>query len=318
MADRISKIICTAISFLIFGGLRVYASVYSGDFDASAGFTEGYICEDNIIEGNVSVFVSDEVFNDSVKFSYHIEDDVGNMLVYENERIPLAGLQLPAEIPVRIDLNEVLRDTEQAVVVFDIVDEENIYWFSGNTGLKCRFERIALGQKTEAANEPAQVVIKHDLPRVINDSEPVVNAEVFFGQTELYNDQVKLSYKIYDSDMELISGENERYELGFDGAKGTAQMQLSLSKIAETSGKDSLIIRFDLVDEKNIYWFGDSPAIDLQSETIEYKYDKGYEIKKQYMYILCHQYIQVAVNAAGIVFAVVLLGKLRKRLKSEQ
>ena len=301
---------------MLFGGIG--HAVSGQEYDASAGFKDGYNYSAGIIEGNVSVFVADELYNESIKLSYHIKDRDGNMLAFENERISLKDMNFPAEIPVRIDLNELFEKTDGGLVVaFDLVDEENIYWFADNPERNCDFEQVILDNKDFVYEEPVvETIIMHDAASIINDDDLIINAEVYFGSPDLYNEGVKLSYKIYNSDMELISGENDRYELSYDGERGTAQIQLHLSDLAGVSIKEELIICFDLVDEKNIYWFGDSPEVKLQSTPVIYKYDFLYNLKKQYKYIVFHQYIQVIINVAGIIVAAVMFARIRRRLKN--
>ena len=318
MKLKTNALVLAMLFFSVFAGFKVCA-VPGQEYDASAVFNAGYSFSSNVIEGSVSVYVADGLYNDSIKLSYHIEDENGNMLVFENERISLSGMQLPAEVPVSIDLNGLFNETgiSRAVVCFDIVDEENVYWFGSHPERSCRFEKITLDNSSILKASVPETVIIHDAPSVIYDDDLVINAEVRFGSPELYNEGVKLSYKVYDSDMQMISPENDRYALAYDGEKGTAQIQLHLSDLPEFSQNEDMIICFDLVDETNLYWFGDSPAVNLQSSSVTYKYDFGYNLKKQYAYILRHQYLQLIINAAGIAFVAVMFVKVRRRLESK-
>lgn len=314
MKRRIIEL-AAVLLLLITGGMSVYAEEVG--YDAAIGFSGEYSPEGRVIEGTVSVYVAGELMNDKVQMSWHIEDASGNMLVFENERFPLKDMQLPAEIPVRIDLGALPGDIppEEAVIAFDIVDEENIYWYSLNPDRKCDLVRVTPADVTAAAAVPPRVVIDHGLPDIVNDSEITVNARVTFNDPSLYNEGVKISYKLYSPDMEPLATENERYPLEFNGQTGRAVLDLKLSDVREASGYDEMIIIFDLVDEKNVYWFKDSDLVDLKQETVRYKFDRGYEVKKQYQYIFSHQYIQLIINIIGTVFTVVLLTGLRKRLK---
>lgn len=319
MKLKIGMLIFAIMFFSAFAGLKVCA-VSGQEYDASAVFKTGYSYSSNVIEGNISVDVAYELYNENVKLSYHIEDVNGNMLVFENERISVSGMQLPAEVPIRIDLNGLFAETgiSQAVVCFDLVDEENVYWFDNNPERSCEFDKIVLDNSSIVSEKPhMETVIMHDAPSVINDNDLTINVEVRFGSPELYNEGVKLSYKVYNSDMVDIAGENERYPLNYDGEKATAQVKLHLSDISGVPKNEKKIIRFDLVDETNLYWFGNSPDVDLVSSPITYEYDLAYNLKAQYGYILRQQYIQIIINIAGIVFVSIVFVKIRKRLKSE-
>lgn len=319
MKLKIGMLIFAIMFFSAFAGLKVCA-VSGQEYDASAVFKTGYSYSSNVIEGNISVDVADELYNENVKLSYHIEDVNGNMLVFENERISVSGMQLPAEVPIRIDLNGLFAETgiSQAVVCFDLVDEENIYWFGSNPERSCEFEKVVLDNGSVVSEKPhTETVIMHDAPSVIHEEDLAINVEVRFGSPELYNEGVKLSYKVYNSDMVDIAGENERYPLNYDGEKATAQVKLHLSDISGVPKNEKKIICFDLVDETNLYWFGNSPDVDLVSSPITYEYDLAYNLKAQYGYILRQQYIQIIINIAGIVFVSIVFVKIRRRLKSD-
>lgn len=317
MKHIIKAFFSVIMCFLMLTGFSVCA--VGREYDASVVFKDGYNCFSGIIEGSLRIFVADDVYNENVKLSYHIKDAEGNMLAFENERISLKGMGFPSEVYVKIDLNDFFAKTNggSLTVLFDLVDEENIYWFSDNPERNCDFEQLTIDSTGSVSEKSyASTVIMHDAAPVIYDNDLIINAEVYFGSPELYNESVKLSYKIYDADNnEVVSGENERYELAYDGEKGTAQIQLHLSDLGKYSKKE-LKICFDLVDEKNVYWFGDSPEIELQFTPVIYKYDFVYNVKKQYLFILSHQYIQLIINIAGIIFAAAMFIKLRSKLKS--
>ncbi|MCQ4726138.1 hypothetical protein NE664_05615 [Anaerotignum faecicola] len=92
----------------------------------------------DIISGNVTVtFNNMNLYNENVKFSYHIQDENGNDILFENERTPLVLEGNKAVIPFNFDKKavEAVQGLKEFKIVFDLVDEQNVYWFSANTNL---------------------------------------------------------------------------------------------------------------------------------------------------------------------------------------
>lgn len=104
---------------------------------------------------DVSVSFHDRaLYNEQVYLSYHIVDENGEMLGYENQRLPLSLDETGnAWMTVGIDASTIpaARDGTEVWIQFDLVDEQNIYWFSGNTAIsfqeaqiKCDYSLLSL------------------------------------------------------------------------------------------------------------------------------------------------------------------------------
>ena len=98
-----------------------------------------------------------------------------------------------------------------------------------------------------------------------------VDVTVKFNKQELYNDQVYLSYHVYDSEHNEILWEGQRFPLSVDNlGKGRLQTVINLKTGVVPLDDKQLVVEFDLVDEMNLYWFSSTPHISLSSDQITY------------------------------------------------
>lgn len=156
-----------------------------------------------------------------------------------------------------------------------------------------------------------KAVITCNLPNETNDY--FISAEVLvqFVTPSLYNDGVKLSYKIYDTDLNLMLGENERIPLEVTEGTAKVSLDIDINELGIAKGEEIILI-FDLVDENNIYWFRDNPFIEFETPQIRIRYDFWYNVRVLYTNIFKQQSIQLAVNIAGFIIFIVCLIKFRK------
>jgi hypothetical protein len=156
-----------------------------------------------------------------------------------------------------------------------------------------------------------KAVITCDLPSEINDYIISTNVLVQFITPSLYNDGVKLSYKLYDTDLNLLLGENERMPLEVTDGTAKAEVSIDMYQLGIAKGTD-VVLMFDLVDENNIYWFSDNSYIDFEAPQIRVTYDFGYDIKLIYTNILRRQPVQLVLNIIGFIFSAVCFIKWKK------
>ncbi len=89
------------------------------------------------------------------------------------------------------------------------------------------------------------------------------------GEEHLINDQLKFSYHIWNGDKtEYIAYENERIAISTNGQADT----IVTFDIKLTKTKEEAWICFDIVDEKNGFWFAGTDGINFSSEDIHYSY----------------------------------------------
>lgn len=96
-----------------------------------------------------------------------------------------------------------------------------------------------------------------------------ITIEVLFHDMKLYNDNVLLSYHIYDmNSKEVIVFENERLPINLDNGKTLIDYTIKVDE----SIKDC-IITFDLVDQDNSYWFSLNDKIKMKTFDIKHSYN---------------------------------------------
>ena len=96
---------------------------------------------------------------------------------------------------------------------------------------------------------------------------------VVFNDLALYNEHVMLSYHVFTPDgKDLAIFENPRIPMNID-ENGIAVQVVSVDEISQPmlEGIETAIVRFDLVDESNLYWFLDNTNIVIQ--TMDLRYD---------------------------------------------
>lgn len=96
--------------------------------------------------------------------------------------------------------------------------------------------------------------------------------QALFLKDNLYNSQVYLSYHVYDTSNNLIKFEGERLALKLiSNNLYYAEFNIDLGEL--TSNIDNLKLTFDLVDEKNAYWYSANKGIVLLTDSIEYEHN---------------------------------------------
>lgn len=153
--------------------VHVYANT---EFDAVIQVEGEKKIETNseIIQLQVDVeFLDERLINKNLKLSYHIYNKRGELLLFEGERIALNAFNnnKVQNIPVVINLdsiNEISEKTE-VEIIFDIVDENNLYWFSLNPNIKLSTAEIEYDNAlSRRAKKVANEIIQHPIYLVIN------------------------------------------------------------------------------------------------------------------------------------------------------
>ncbi|MNW40838.1 hypothetical protein D3C74_179620 [compost metagenome] len=101
-----------------------------------------------------------------------------------------------------------------------------------------------------------------------------VSIQINFFKKDLYNENVYLSYHVYDESGKEILWEGERYPIikNIDG-KISMDVTLDLSHESALAKVNKGNIKFDLVDEKNVYWFSTNSKITFSSEVLEFDFN---------------------------------------------
>lgn len=122
-----------------------------------------YSSEDTI---NVEiVFEENELYNEHIYLSYHVKNMQGDVLQYENSRYSIVlDEDNTATVAVDINVNDIETENGVLLLEFDIVDEENLFWFSDRKDINfqtsvVRCETKGIGRlidslKQEIENKP--------------------------------------------------------------------------------------------------------------------------------------------------------------------
>ena len=108
--------------------------------------------EDGGISIDVTVtFKEDSLYNEGVYLSYHILDQNRELLQFENTRYPLTVQGGRAEQTILISSTDIPKEEngEAMVIQLDLVDTQNVFWFSENGDIAAKMDAITL--------EPAEI-----------------------------------------------------------------------------------------------------------------------------------------------------------------
>jgi len=102
--------------------------------------------------------------------------------------------------------------------------------------------------------------------QTIYERQTELSVDLFFSDLSYYNDQCYLSYHVWDADHNMLQYENARIPIKLDkNGEGNIAVQVNLSGL---KGK-CFYITFDIVDEKNQFWFSDNSNIEMNSVEVE-------------------------------------------------
>lgn len=133
------------------------------------------------------------------------------------------------------------------------------------------FGTIVFGTISVYAAEPTpDVSIQLCETPQVGDAEIAATVLIKFSEMDLYNDNIYLSYHIYDAGGDAIINENQRVKIDLDN-QGTQRLELTInySEAKAITKDDRLVVIFDIVDEKNAFWFSDKDSIVFSSAKID-------------------------------------------------
>lgn len=98
-----------------------------------------------------------------------------------------------------------------------------------------------------------------------------VTLKIQFSKTMLFNNEVFLAYHVYDSKNNEILWEGKRHSIVVnENGKSEISLKIDLQSELKLIDVTKTVIKFDLVDEKNNYWFSTNPEINLLTDEITY------------------------------------------------
>lgn len=96
-----------------------------------------------------------------------------------------------------------------------------------------------------------------------------------FFDDELYNDDVYLSYHVYDASGDnLVQYENQRVKINLD-EKGEMICTVTLDLKDILRNTEKVVVRYDIVDQGNLYWFADNSDICFSTISISCEVDQS-------------------------------------------
>lgn len=147
-----------------------------------------------------------------------------------------------------------------------------------------------------------------------------VEVQVKFNNHDKYNDQVYLSYHIYDNEEKELVWEGERLPIQLDEEFiGKVNLNIDLTKYVDIDKNEVVYVKFDLVDEKNVYWLSDNKEEDSQLPIIKYEKNKFKEYLNIYTSAFTEHTIIFILNFAtfiGAIYFIYRIGVKRKAHKN--
>ena len=101
-----------------------------------------------------------------------------------------------------------------------------------------------------------------------------VPVTIEFVDAQLYNEDVYFSYHVLAEDGSILRYENERIPISLENGKTTIELNVQCLTIPELESVDTAEIQFDLVDQKNVYWFRNKDLIEYMGNSVLFEKDK--------------------------------------------
>ncbi|WP_162145093.1 hypothetical protein [Cellulosilyticum lentocellum] len=141
----------------------------------------------------------------------------------------------------------------------------------------------------------------------------VGDAIITFNNIELYNENVKFSYHIYDEEGNILVFENERIPFSLQGNVATISLNIDFDKYEQLKRKNKFVVKLDLVDEQNIYWFGDNAHINFKPYYIQYDLNTVSIAKQKYGQVIKNQKGILIMNIVFDITIVILFFMYKKK-----
>lgn len=162
------------------------------------------------------------------------------------------------------------------------------------------------------AEELPQISITAENFEVTTEPRFTADVEVTFRDMSLYNENIKLSYHLYDGEGNLLVFENPRLPLTMEGNVARMKLDVDLTAGEYSSHYKNLVVQYDLVDEENLYWAKDNQTIRVSFAQSVYDGSNWTKFKENTRFIVEEQPIQLEFSALGIGLLVFLWVKYKK------
>nr|WP_315023654.1 hypothetical protein [uncultured Aminipila sp.] len=138
---------------------------------------------------------------------------------------------------------------------------------------------------------------------------------VNFSSNELYNENVFISYHVYDMKQNEILFEGERLPIPPPKNKTSIiNFTSDLKKYPELKKYEKYEIKFDVVDQKNLYWFSLNPNLVFKTDSISFNSDFAKKIVITFTSSIKKSPIIFSINLCFLILSIVLYFYIKKRL----
>lgn len=99
----------------------------------------------------------------------------------------------------------------------------------------------------------------------------IVPITISFSDMGLYNEEVYFSYHILAEDGSILRYENERIPLSLENGVARLEVYIPCASFPELEAVELARIQFDLVDQRNVYWFSDRGYLEASGEYVQFE-----------------------------------------------
>lgn len=139
---------------------------------------------------------------------------------------------------------------------------------------------------------------------------------VRFDDSSLYNEGVLLSWHLYDAAGQELQFENQRLALTVENGEAQVPVTIDLSGVDACAGQDTVEIRFDLVDQTNVFWFSTNPVIRMDGLSVTYRHSLWGEFLESMKNVVTRQPALLALNLLADAVLIVLVLRWRRKKKT--
>lgn len=167
-------------------------------------------------------------------------------------------------------------------------------------------------------NENADVIITNLSYEEEFTKQFEVNVKVQFEDESLYNDDVYLSYHVYDAlEENLLKYENQRIKIKLDeNSQMVCTLAIDLTEVMKNA--DAVVVKYDIVDQANLFWFADNPEVKFSTVKINCELDWGMASLRTLKNGVTTHPLIFSINLIVTISVVGLILYLRKKISENK
>ena len=139
-----------------------------------------------------------------------------------------------------------------------------------------------------------------------------------FEDESLYNDDVYLSYHVYDAlEENLLKYENQRIKIKLDeNSQMVCTLAIDLTEVMKNA--DAVVVKYDIVDQANLFWFADNPEVKFSTVKINCELDWGMASLRTLKNGVTTHPLIFSINLIVTISVVGLILYLRKKISENK